>query len=145
MYSESFVLFTCWGFVNIYDSLAEIVWSSVAIVHTFDSKNGLVGILLDFWSKKIITQEKYLLKPRNLALTQSLTCLPADFLAILLVFSATISVIAFYDKWLINIIWNIIFFKIVELATKNKKCKKSKIMNLFNRLKAMYAPYKIRT
>lgn len=60
----------------------------------FEAKDGLVGVLGDFRS---VCKLKYLLKLRNLALTQSLTCLPAPAFAICLLLGA-----ATCDIWSIN-------------------------------------------
>jgi hypothetical protein len=84
-YSEAIFSFSWVGFVDVCDSLSEIVWGGSAIVDTFESEDGLIGVLCNFWSALGLF---YLLKLRNLALTHSLTCLPGPDLAIFLLFWA---------------------------------------------------------
>lgn len=84
------------GFVDVGDSLAEVVGGSSAVVDTLKSEDGLVSVLGYFGSR---LRQRYLLKLKNLALTHSLTCLPGPAFAIFLLFwaAATAS-----DIWLIN-------------------------------------------
>jgi hypothetical protein len=71
------------SFVDVGNTLAEVVLGAVAIVHTFKSQDSLIGVLVGFGSELI---RHYLLKLKNLALTHSLTCLPGPALAIFLLF-----------------------------------------------------------
>jgi hypothetical protein len=71
------------GFIDVGDSLSEVVGGGRAIVDAFQSEDGLVDVLCNFGST---WEECYLLKLRNLALTQSLTCLPGPAFAIFLFF-----------------------------------------------------------
>jgi hypothetical protein len=81
-------------FVDICHSLSEVVLGTDTIVHTLKSQDGLVDVLGNFGSE---WRGGYLLKERNLALTQSLTCLPTLALVIFLALVATAS-----DIWLYN-------------------------------------------
>jgi len=67
---------------------------ALAVVDTFESEDGLIDVLGDFGSA---FDMNYLLKLRNLALTQSLTCLPGPALAIFLLFCAAATT---SDIWL---------------------------------------------
>jgi len=97
------------SFIYVCNSLAEIVLGSRAIVNSFEPQDGLIGVLGNFRSGLL---ESYLLKLRNLALTQSLTCLPGPALAIFLLLGA---VAAACDIWLKLIIVNIKGNNIVEI------------------------------
>ena len=96
MYSKSVLSLSGVSFVDVCYSLSKVVLSAYSVINSFKSKDGLVDILLDFGSELIM---RYLLKPRNLALTQSLTCLPGPALAIFLLLLATA---ATYDIWFFN-------------------------------------------
>lgn len=74
------------GFVDVGYSLSEVVLSTASVVDSFELEDCLAGILVDLRSALKLV---YLLKLRNLALTQSLTCLPTFALAIFLAFGAT--------------------------------------------------------
>ena len=50
MYSESAVLLTGCGSVNVHDSLAEIICSSLTVIDSFESQDTLMGVLLNFGS-----------------------------------------------------------------------------------------------
>lgn len=82
---------------------------------SFELEDGLVGVLGHLGPASLYA---YLLKLRNLARTQSLTCLPGPALAIFLLFwpAATAS-----DIWLKLIIVNINENIIVELSRGYKQ------------------------
>jgi hypothetical protein len=50
MYSESAVFLASGCSVNVYDSLAEIVGSSLTVIDAFKSQDALIGGLLNFGS-----------------------------------------------------------------------------------------------
>lgn len=81
--SKSVFSFAGMGFVDVSDTLAEVVLGTLSIVDALQSQDSLVGVLIDFRSELI---GRYLLKLKNLALTHSLTCLPGPALAIFLFF-----------------------------------------------------------
>jgi hypothetical protein len=81
--SKSVFSFARMGFVDVSNTLAEVVLGTLSIVDTLKSQDSLIGVLIDFGSK---LTRRYLLKLKNLALTQSLTCLPGPALAIFLFF-----------------------------------------------------------
>jgi hypothetical protein len=82
--------------VDVCNSLSEVVLGTHSVVNTLESEDSLIDVLLDFGSEWWLD---YLLKERNLALTQSLTCLPGPALAIFFDFWATA---AAYDIWFFN-------------------------------------------
>lgn len=108
-YSESVFGFAWVSFIDVCNSLAEVVLGGWAIVDSLESEDGLIGVLGNFGSELL---GSYLLKLRNLALTQSLTCLPGPALAIFLLLGA---VAAAWDIWLKLIIVNIKGNNIVEI------------------------------
>ncbi len=84
------------GFVDVGNSLAEVVLSCSAVVDTLESEDGLVSVLVLTGSG---WDGIYLLKLRNLARTHSLTCLPTVALAIFLALGAAATD---SDIWLFN-------------------------------------------
>ena len=95
-YSKSVLSFSWVSFVDVSYSFSKVVLSSSAIVDALESEDGLASFLVLSWSEWNMA---YLLKLRNLALTQSLTCLPAVALAIFLVLGAAA---IGSDIWLFN-------------------------------------------
>lgn len=69
-YSEPVLSLARVGLVDVGHTLAEVVGSSRAVMHALQAEDGLVGVLGDLGSA---CRKEYLLKLRNLALTQSLT------------------------------------------------------------------------
>lgn len=84
-YFESVIGFARLSFVDVDDAFAEVVLSSLTIVDAFELQDRLTDVLSHFGSA---STKEYLLKPRNLALTQSRTCLPTLALAIFLFLGA---------------------------------------------------------
>lgn len=82
------------GFIDVCNSLAEVVRGGWAIVDALESQDGLVGVLGNFGSAWC---GGYLLKLRNLARTQRRTCLPGPAFAIFLLLGAEA---ATSDIWL---------------------------------------------
>jgi hypothetical protein len=113
-YSKSIFGFSGVGFVDVCYSLAKIILSRSSVIDSFKSKDSLVDILSDFRSE---LTDIYLLKLRNLALTQSLTFLSDWGLAIFLFLGAFSS----SGIWLILIINNIKTI-IIKWWSKIKYC-----------------------
>jgi hypothetical protein len=70
VYSEPVLGLAGVRLVDVGHTLAEVVGGSSAVLDALELEDGLVGVLCDFGSA---CREEYLLKLRNLALTQSLT------------------------------------------------------------------------
>ena len=71
------------GLIDIGNPLSEVVRGSSAIIDSFQSEYGLVGVLGHL---RPASHGQYLLKLKNLALTHRRTCLPGPaFLEIFLV------------------------------------------------------------